>query len=107
MAPFATAPSSAPASGEGEFLIGGAAVGPVRRGQRPAGEEAPLDHRRDPREGGARRPRDRLERADVAAGEGGADELGALLVDILDAAEEDQVRGFRIEAARGERVRLA
>src|SRR5580765_127118 len=107
MPPRLPAASSAPPFGEGEFLISRAAIGPVARDQGPAGEQAALDHRRDPREGRSRPARYRLQRANVAAGEGRADEIGALVVYILDAAIEDQARRLRIEPLGRERVGLA
>src|SRR6185369_12519486 len=99
--------SSAPSRGEGEFLIGGAAVAPVAFAERPPGEQAALDQGRDPRERRARPLGDRAQRADVAAGQRRADEVGALVVDILDAAMEDQPRRLAIAALRSERVGLA
>src|SRR6478672_1099501 len=97
MAPRLPAPSTAPPFGEGEFLISGAAVGPVARDQGPPREQAALDHRRDPREGRSRPARYLLERANVAAGQSRADQVGALVVDILDASEQDQMGGLRIK----------
>jgi len=95
---------SPPRLGEGEFLVGGAAFAPVGLGEVAAGEDAALDQHRDPGEGAARPLRYGGKAGDVARGERLADQLGAALVDVLDAPVEQEVGGLGVAAGRGQLV---
>src|SRR4051794_10000493 len=104
---MAAARSPTPSFGEGELLVGGAAVSPVALAQLPLREQAAFDQHRDSRERRARTARQRVERRDIAAGEGRPNELRAARIDVLDASEQEQAGGLGKAALARERIGFA